>query len=172
MMKLWTIQGLEFDITRGRIDHSKSRSYTNANGETANVKDAYHKLWETLQEPDGQIIWCCSCDCLLPRTGTPKSLWSLRVPDDEIICRIDDYAWNKIIGKACDMPPRCRSRSRSESLINSCNAVLRARRTQLEPKGLTWWDELIARDQASGYFRSVLIRHPAPNAWVEERQNW
>ena len=82
-------------------------------------------------------------------------LWALEIPEDQIICRIDDIAWNKIIGRKGIALPR-RLKGEWDRL----------------PKSGDWWDELIVRENAIGYLRSAIVRHPVPAAWVAEKYVW
>ena len=97
-------------------------------------------------------------------------MWVLEIPEDHIICRVDDFVWNKIIGQPCGQPPQCRSRC--ENLSKSCNGLLRMREERQTPNAGGWWDELIVNDGSGGYFRSALIRHPVRDDWIKETNKW
>lgn len=150
-MKLWSLHDPSFSLTDGTVVHSLSDYYTSVKG----VKDAYHKLWTKIGEPDGQIAWCYTIDDHIPRTGIPKVLWRLEVPDDRILCFVDDIAWNKIIGQ---------------------NQVSLPRHLQhewdLQPKTGNWWDELLVSDNVLGHLRTALIRHLVPEPCVTTRLDW
>jgi hypothetical protein len=150
MAKLWTAHAPDFSLTEGKIVHAKSHFYTNANGLTRGIKDAYHKLWQKIGRPDGQIIWCYTV-CKFPR-DVSKVVWCLEVPEEAILFRIDDIAWNKIIRQPLIRLPRGRE--------NEWNR---------RPRTGDWWDELLIDDNASDYLRSALILHPIPEAWIEKK---
>jgi hypothetical protein len=167
--KLWSIHDPLFCLSSGKVDHSKSDFYMNTSGLTPGVKGAYHELWKRIGEPEGQIIWCYTCDCVLPRTGTPKVLWTLEVPEDQITCRIDEYVWHKIIGQPWSQPPRCRSRC--ETLRGKCDQLLRACEHG-RPITNDWWNKLIVPDGTSGFILSALVHHPVSVSWVTGNDEW
>jgi hypothetical protein len=150
-MKLWSLHDPSFSLTDGTVIHSKSDYYTTVN----RVKDAYHKLWTKIGQADGQVIWCYTTFDHVPRTGIPKLLWCLDVPDDRILCCVDDIAWNRIIGQ---------------------NQVALPRHLQHEwdrqPKMGDWWSELLLANNMPGPLRTALIRHPVPEQFVTERLEW
>jgi|GEM_PF-5141345 len=150
-MKLWSLHDPAFSPTRGRISHSLSPHYPN----DMTIKHAYHKLWSKIGELDGQIVWCYTVNQHIPRTGIRKLLWCLDVPDDDVLCVVDDIAWNKIIGKGQISLPR---RFRQE--------------WNRQPKTGDWWDELIVADNTPAFLRTALIRYPLPQNFVVEKLDW
>jgi hypothetical protein len=161
--ELWTLHGRSLCLTEGKVEHSLSPYFANTSKTTSGYRSACPRLWELIGEPNGQIIWCYTCGCRLPSPNAGKMLWALEVPRDQIICRIDDFVWNKIIDQYCSVLDRCWSGC--DTLKQGCEKVLRDC-NQRKPKTGDWWDELIIRREESGYFRSALIRHPIDPDWV------
>jgi hypothetical protein len=149
--KLWSFHDPSFSLTAGKVDHAKSSYFTTMKG----VREAYHKLWSKLGESEGQIIWCHTTDHLTKPTSTPRVLWAIEIPENKIICRVDDIAWNKILNKEEIFLPK--------DLKCEWNR---------KPRTGDWWDELIVRNNVNGYLRSALIRHPVSDVWVRERIDW
>jgi hypothetical protein len=150
-MKLGSLHDPSFSLTDGIVVHSTSDHYTSATG----VKDAYHKLWTKIGQPDGQVVWCYTVDDYIPRTGIVRVLWCLDVPDDRILCFLDDVAWNKIIGQKQVALPR--------RLQNEWDR---------QPRTGDWWDELFVSDNMPELLRTALIRHPVPKHCVTKRLDW
>jgi len=150
-MKLWSLHDPSFSLTDGKVIHSRSTYYTGVNG----VKDAYHKLWIKIGQPDGQIVWCYTVRDHIPCTGIVKLLWCLEVPSDEILRCIDDIVWNKIIGQNQVALPRHLQHEWSRQPITG-----------------DWWDELFVSDNAPGLLRNALIRHPVAEDYVTARLEW
>ena len=150
-MKFWSLHDPAFSLIDGTVDHSLSEFYTSVKG----VKDAYHKLWTRIGRPDGQIVWCYTVNDHIPRTGIAKVLWCLDIPDDRILCFVDDIAWNKIIGQNQVALPR---HLRHE--------------WDRQPKTGNWWDELVVSDNVPGLLTTALIQHPVPETYVRTRLDW
>ncbi|MGB7161058.1 MAG: hypothetical protein WBD40_23555 [Tepidisphaeraceae bacterium] len=150
-MKLWSLHDPSFSLIDGTVNHLKSHYYTSVHG----IKDAYHKLWPRIGQPDGQIVWCYTTGDQIARTRTPRVLWRLDVPGHEILCCVDDVAWNNIIGaRGIALPPH---------LQHEWNR---------QPRTGDWWDELIIPDKLAGRLRTALICHPVREDYVTERLNW
>jgi hypothetical protein len=150
-MKLWSLHDPCFSLIEGTVIHSKSHFYTSVIG----VRDAYHKLWRKIGQLDGQIVWCYTIGDHIRRTGIPKRLWCLDLPDNQVLCSIDDIAWNKIMGQPEFWMP--------DELKHEWNR---------QPQTGDWWDELIIPDKANRFLWSALIRHPVPEHFVTGRVDW
>jgi hypothetical protein len=92
-----------------------------------------------------------------PKGGTPTKLWDIEVDEDQIICRIDDVAWNRIIKQPLELPPH----------MNHLQSEL-----DRKPPKRGWWDELIVKKQENGYLRSAIIRHPISPLQAKGELNW
>ena len=99
IVTLWTIHSPDFDITSGRVDHSKSEYYLSVPG----VKEAYHELWRRLNTPEGQIIWCYTKNDDIAKTGEEKIMWELQIELEKVICFLDSLVWNRILGIKCSV---------------------------------------------------------------------
>ena len=82
---LWTIHSPEFDLTSGRVYHSKSEYYRCVPG----VKETYRELWHRLNTPEGQVIWCYTENGHIAKTDEEKMLWELQIPREKVICFLD-----------------------------------------------------------------------------------
>jgi hypothetical protein len=152
-MRLWTLQSPDYLLTAGRVDHSRSMFFQ----DFETIKNAYLKLWNLIGEPAGQIIWCYTIDDI-PCTGTAKRKWTLEVPEDKIICRINDCAWN-IITEMTDQFRRDPGDTITDQLA-------------LQPVSGDWWDKIIDHDVMAHRYISALIRHPIQASWVVEDRLW
>src|SRR4030042_22591 len=97
IVSLWMIHSPDFDLTSGRVDHSKSRYYLSVSG----AKEAYHELWRRLNTPEGQIIWCYTKNVEIAKTGLEKIKWEIQMPLKKVICFLDSIVWNRILGNKC-----------------------------------------------------------------------
>jgi len=169
---LWTIHSPGFDLTSGRVDHSKSEYYLTIRG----VEAAYHELWYRLDIPDGQIIWCYTSDDDIAKTGVEKIKWELQMPRKEIICFLDSLVWNRILGIKCGVGKNMRRQWIKEG-IEKCPSDARAyvKRCYEEfwnrqPQTGSWWDELFV--QNTGECIDAIIHHPVPGNFVREHITW
>jgi len=108
-------------------------------------------------EPRGQVLWCYTVDDL-PRTGISKRKWSLAVPEDQVICRINDCAWNIIIEMT--------------DVFYAAPGDVITPQLERPPESGDWWDKVINRDVKAHRYISALIRHPVPETWVVESGDW
>jgi len=133
------------------VDHLQSKFFQNTSG----CKEAYQRLWHEIGQLDGQVIWCSTTKEGIPRTGILKMLWCLDVAESTIICRIDDVAWNKILGVPSIALPR--------HLKDKWNR---------HPLDGDWWNELISYETQVGHLWSALIRHPVSPTEVLKKMEW
>ncbi len=150
--ELWSyhLKDHNFDLTSGQVDHSKSRYYNKTQG----VKDAYPKLWQMLEIPSGQIVWCYTDDKTFKKTGIPYLEWHLKVPTQNILKYVDDIVWNRILGIRCSLPEYLSQKLRREGKKEEVFW------NQQAPSG-DWWNHLLlARPHEGDCW--ALIRHPVP----------
>ena len=175
IITLWTIQSPEFDIRTGRVDHSKSEYYLTVPG----VKEAYHELWQRLNIPEGQIIWCYAHENNIVKTRTEKIKWMLHFPRSEVICFVDNLVWNRILGTIHNVALRNMQNqwfekwekipnnpTTLEAYIRMCEKEFRAQK----PKTGSWWDELFVRNADESI--DTIIHHPVPDKFVKEQITW
>ncbi len=84
--------------------------------------------------------------------------WVLDVPEEQIICRINDCAWNIII----EQTDRFRAPP-GDSIIVELSRP---------PESGDWWEKIIEHEHKAHYYISALIRHPIPDSWVVDDRNW
>jgi hypothetical protein len=168
-MKLWTIHTSDFKLSEGLVDHSKSDYYNNTPG----VKEAYHRLWPLIEVQDGQIVWCYTRRQDVPKTGTPKILWSLEMPKSSVIRYIDDIMWNCILGIKVCLTPTYKRNIKAKAATMSPNDPRRRRifERQLEkefwenkPPVKELWNNLLLDKAVDG--SPALIKHPVPDDWI------
>jgi len=171
-IRLWTLQVPGFDLTSGRIDHAKSEYYRSLPG----AKKAYHELWERLESPDGQIVWCYTDNGNIAKTGIAMTMWELRLPRNRVICFLDSLVWNRILRRQCAVGTAMRRQWIREAIKN-CPATSREYVEQREkefweqqPKTGSWWDELFV--QSVGECVDAIIPHPVPDRYVQSRKMW
>jgi hypothetical protein len=175
IINLWTIQHPEFDITSGIVEHEKSEYYLPLSG----VKEAYHELWQRLNIPEGQILWCYTTKDDIVKTGEEKILWELQIPREKVICFLDDLVWNRILGTIQDISLRSMHNQwfeewkkvpnnpiTWEDYIERCEEEFRAQK----PKTGSWWDELFV--QHIGEYTCAIIHHPVEDNFVKGKHKW
>ncbi len=171
-MKLWTIHDTyDFKLSEGHVDHSKSDYYNNTPG----VKEAYHQLWPLIRMPDGQIIWCYTRKKDIPQTGTPKIMYSLKVPEYSVIKYIDDIMWNCILGIRVCLTPSYKRNIRVKANAKFPNDPRKRRIFEKELEKEFWenkppaeelWDNLLLDKAVDG--SPALLKHPIPDDWIIE----
>ena len=169
-MKLWTIHDTyDFKLSEGHVDHSKSDYYNNTPG----VKEAYHQLWPLIRMPDGQIIWCYTRKKDICKTGTPKIMWTLEVPEDSVITYIDDIMWNCILGiRVCltlSYRRPIRAKVEKEFPNDPCNQKILEKEFvkkfwENKPPAEELWEKLLLDKAVDGF--PALIKHPIPDDWI------
>lgn len=171
-IKLWTIHTENFLVTDGYVDHTKSIYYQETNG----VKDAYHRLWEVLSIPNGQIIWCDTDDSENILTIERRIKWEFEVPLSDVICFLDDLVWNRILGIKCCLPRNMQSKFRKKAMVkfpNDSEASKSYERQYVDefwdrkPTGKSWWDELFV--DSPGVCISALIKHPIKSQCIRKK---
>jgi len=172
IITLWTIHSLDYDLTSGRVDHSKSEYYLSVSG----VKEAYHELWRRLNIPEGQIIWCYTKNDEMTKTGEEKIMWKLQVPREKVICCIDSIVWNRILGKKCRVGNTLLRQWKKEAIkkypedphsyVDRCFEDF----WDQKPNTGSWWDELFV--QNTGECIDAIIHHPVPDKFVKEQITW
>lgn len=173
-MELWTIHDTDdFKLSEGHVDHSKSDYYNNTPG----VKEACHKLWPLIKVPDGQIIWCYTRKEDIPRTGTPKIMWSLAVPEDSVITYIDDIMWNCILEIRVNLTQSYRRPIRAKAGNKFPNDPYKRKNLEKELENKFWenkppaeelWEKLLLDKAVDG--SPALIKHPIPDDWIIKRR--
>ncbi len=172
IVTLWTIHPPDFDLTSGRVDHSKSEYYLTVSG----VKEAYQELWRRLNTPEGQIIWCYAKNDDIVKTGEEKIMWELQIPREKVICFLDSLVWNRILGIRCAVGNTMRRQWIKEAIENdprNSRAYLKRREDDFwnqKPKTGSWWDELFVHN--TGELADAIIHHPVPNNFVKENITW
>ena len=175
IVTLWTIHSPDFDLTSGRVDHSKSKYYLSVSG----AKEAYHELWRRLNTPEGQIIWCYTVGDDIAKTGLERIKWELQMPRKKVICFLDSLVWNRILGIKCRVGNNMR-RQWIRKAINKFPYDSDARDAYVDqcyedfwnqqPKTGSWWDELFV--QNAGECVDAIIHHPVPDNFVKEHITW
>ncbi len=172
-MRLWSIHTPDFSLTAGKVDHSKSNYYDSV----PKLRESYHKLWNLIQIPDGQIIWCYTQNDRLEKKKDEKILWPLDVPEDGIICFVDDLVWNRLLGIECAVGKGKHRQWDAEALRKFAGQSDAMREYQEQcrkdfwaqkPKSGDWWDELFVEEP--GECISAIIRHPVPVEWVDSSE--
>ena len=173
-MRLWSIHAPGFSLTAGKVEHSKSEYYYDDNSK---LRESYHKLWERIQIPDGQIIWCYTQKDGIPKTGVEMRLWKLEVPNDDIIRFVDDLVWNRTFDNECGVGTQMRRQWRIEAIALFPNQLVAREEYQEQcrkdfwaqkSKSGDWWDELFVEEP--GECISAIIRHPVPIEWVDSTE--
>jgi hypothetical protein len=173
-MNLWTIHEANgFFLTKGRVDHSKSIYYN----DTPGVKEAYHTLWPRIGVPDGQIVWCYTRKEDMSKTGTPKTLWILDVPESSIITYIDDIMWNCILGIRVRLTPRYMRDIKAEASASFPDDSkkrhmhenkLTEQFWRQERSGEELWTKVFLDEMVDG--SPALIKHPVEEDWIIDEQ--
>lgn len=172
IVTLWTIHSPDFDLTSGRVDHSKSEYYLSVSG----VKEAYHELWRRLNTPEGQIIWCYTKNDDIAKTGEEKIMWELQIALEKVICFLDSLVWNRILGIKCSVGSTLHRQwikeaiekcpEDSHSYVDRCYEDF----WNQKPKTGSWWDELFVHN--TGDCVDAIIHHPVPDKFVKEHITW
>ena len=171
-MDLWTLHTPGFNLTSGKVDHSKSEYYRTVPG----VKEAYAELWQRLKTPGGQILWCDTDNTDIAKTGTEMIMWELEVLHDNIICLLDGLVWNRILGIQCRVGNTMLRQWKREAIekcpenshayVDQCEKDFWARK----PKTGSWWDELLV--DKPGECIDAIIQHPVPDSFVKDKITW
>jgi hypothetical protein len=163
-MRLWTLHTPGFSLTSGRVDHTLSHYYNTVPGAPA----AYAEL--ARQVGTDQIIWCC----VRPRDRILDDgdvEWILDVPDDEILCIVDSFIWNKILG--LKTYPRSlyfqwldRAPLEEGARVTYLEGQIEEYHSQRAPDG-GWWSQLYITDvtnveEVEG--ANALLKHPIPRS--------
>lgn len=92
-MRLWTWHSPNFSLINGSVDWNKSEYYQ----QDAGLRAAYLELRCRLSTD--QLIWCYTNreDRLAHDDGRVE--WTLDVPKESIIAFVDNYVWNRLLGK-------------------------------------------------------------------------
>lgn len=162
-MRLRTRQGTGFSLTSGTVDPTRS-TYR----DLPKFPEAYVKLAALLGTE--QIIWCS----VHPEKYTPLPLvnqfeWVLEVPEAGFFKIIDNYVWNRIVGRRV-FPESLRQRALREAPTRSVEREAFKQRAedayhaQPEPEG-GWWSLLFITD-VSPEGAVVLLELPIPQQWV------
>jgi len=172
IVTLWTIHSPDFDLTSGRVDHSKSKYYLSVSG----AKEAYHELWRRLNTPEGQIIWCSTKNDEIVKTGEENIMWELQIPHENVICFLDSIVWNRILGKKCRVGNALSQKWKREA-IKKCPVDSHSYEDRCyenfwnqKPKTGSWWDELFV--QNTGECIDAIIHHPIPESFVKKQITW
>ena len=172
IVDLWTIHSPDFDLTAGKVDHSKSKYYLSVSG----VKEAYHELWRRLNTPEGQIIWCYTERDDIVRTGEEKIRYEMKIPHENVICFLDSLVWNRILGIKCGVGNKMRRQWKEEGIEkcpNDYHSYIEKRYEEFwnqKPKTGSWWDELFV--QNIGECIDAIIHHPVHENFVKEQITW
>lgn len=170
-INLWTIHTPDFSITEGRVEHSKSNYYQNTQG----VKEAYPKLWQRINIPDGQIIWC-----YLDKT-------EIRKTSKKWCCGKSVYLYQKLLsmlmiwfGIESRVPSSLFFQWRKEgidkfphnpTLAHDYERKCRDDYWAQKPKGNSWWDELFVK-MDKGLSISALVLHPVQEDLINNKILW
>lgn len=175
-INLWTLHTPDFSITKGRVNHSKSKYYQDTSG----VEQSYQKLWRQIDIPDEQIIWCYLDKTEIPKTGIEKVLWEICLPKTEVIQFVDDMVWNRILGIKCEPSRELRNQWQEESQKEYPNNPAAAKNYEKKcqddywlqkPKSGNWWDELFVK-RGESTSMSALIRHPVRKDRIKDKIPW
>jgi hypothetical protein len=171
-MRLWTIHNNPaFSLTDGRVDHTKSEYYMSIQA----VREAYPKLWRCLGVPDGQIIWCYTQKENIARTGTPKQMWELEVPEPSVLTYIDDVIWNRILKIRVPLTRRY-TKAIQEKANKKFPDNPQSRRHYEKELENKFWDDKLPESALWNQLRldkpidgsSALIKHPVRKEWIIE----
>jgi hypothetical protein len=115
-MLLWTWQGEIFNPLSDRVDRKKSRFYDPTVCKT--IQQAYHELDELLARPgqQHQYLWCLTDRKEARERWNKRLLWTIEVPDENVLGFIDDRLWNHLIGS--EYVPQILLEEWSEALLN------------------------------------------------------
>ena len=171
-MRLWSIQGNDFSLTSGIVDHARSPYFETV----PSYIEISQMLWDRLGTDD-QVIWCCTKPVDRRHLSPDEFEWVLEVPDSEVLALIDDHVWNRILGLRCHPPERLRNQWRDRALElfpNDADGRERQRAEQehayfaQEPPSGDWWNHVFV-DNLEGDSISAIIRHPLEDEWIVSR---
>lgn len=175
IIKLWHIHKTNgFKLSEGHVDHSKSEY---CNDDKLGIKEAYHKLWDIIKVPDGQILWCSTLNNI-PKTSIPRFVSTLEVPECYLIKYIDDIKWNQILGNPVPLTLRYSRPIKAKANDKFPNDPQKRRTFENELEDEFWenkppeeelWKNLFL-DKPDEDGSSALIKHPIPEEWIIESE--
>jgi len=164
-MKLWTFHTPDFSLTSGSIDLDRSFDVSYVTG----LREAYEELARHLGLERYEILWCHNREDFNRAGYRDRVEYKLDVPDDQFLCIVDSYIWNKIIGLDAYPTPlyfKWREEAAPNAIGDYIEKKLAEYHSQPPPPG-GWWSRLVIEDlDAEG--ACVLLRHPIPEAWIVE----
>jgi hypothetical protein len=157
-MLLITSQPLDFDITKDKLDLSKSSNLSDHFDQDKIFKKAYEWLFNKLGH--NEFIWCYkSNERNFSDHGHEHVLWTLDVPDDQCVA-INSSAWNCVINNwpyIEDDIIKNISDDDYERLTDSC----KGREEQT-------WDSSIFKNEDKGM--EILIKSPVNEQFVVKKE--
>ena len=94
-MKLWTWHTSDFDISRDRVDLSRSYYHENAEG----IPQKYEHVFDRLKTRD--IVWCFTVETPWASNQTSANhrvRWTLNAPVSGILCCVDELLAHRLQG--------------------------------------------------------------------------
>ena len=170
-MELRSWQTPDFDLTSGKVDHSKSYYYK----ETPGYSRACLKLWELLGT--NQIIWCFTDKDEHRYLGVGANVeWVIDVPRSDIKL-IDTCIWEKIIGSNYvphELELQWRSEARKQSPYDKDRRKViedqkRAEYLAPVPEDELWSQLFLSIDDVSDKKTTAIILHPIQKGWVVDQ---
>jgi hypothetical protein len=171
-MKLWSWQTPDFDLTSGKVDHSKSTYYQDIPG--------YHLACPTLWEILGtnQIVWCYTKQNRHYYSGDDCNVeWILDVPQTNITL-IDMCIWEKVI-KSGYVPHELEQQWFEEALKKAPHDSDRRQEIVGQKKDEylapvseeELWNQLfLPIDDVSDRKTTAIIPHPIQKDWVVDQE--
>ncbi len=166
------MNGYEFSLTTGNVDHSLSDYYREIDG----VPAAYERLWSEIGT--SQIVWCYTLANQYSTTGIARLEWELEIPTDDVLGFVDDIVWNRVLGIQCDLPEELRIEFKNAAIPEhpddpaarmAFEKELAAEFWNRQPPEGDWWASLLVEARADDC-TSALVAHPVDDAMVIDKQ--
>lgn len=163
-MKLWSWQTPDFSLVRGTVDHAKGEYYR----DTPNVPEAYDRLSQRVGTKDWIFCYIRRENHMVLSNGN-RCEWELDIPQDQILCFLDDVFWNSILDIRCMLSPERRNKIwlqvlEREPYDAEARMALEKRLTEeFFPscsKEQMWAQLFVDGPGQAGDQRSALVQHP------------
>ena len=177
-MLLWTWQRKGFSITDGgvQVDSRRYSDYLSGDYSSAGFKQAYEDLWRILGTDQFHWYYTLEKDARKPSDiNQGKMLWTVKAPEEGILCRVCDCAWTTLAGEPLRMPPDWLGRA--YGLLKEFNDKAGAKpylKDKYARDFMAGWSEMNREDLLGRLLVrcahvdciQVLLRHPIPKEWI------
>lgn len=173
-MRLWTWHKQDFSLIKGKVYHVKSDYHKTVQDIVAAYRKLHHRIGTD------QVIWCfLRREDHVEIAGAPEIEWELEVPDNCILCFVDNIVWNKILCIRCTVPSAIRHQWFAEALRREPGDIDKRHQIEQQLKDEFWkqespevlWDKLIlSKPSEATVSACAVLRHPVPREWVVKSQ--